>query len=247
MKNEVEAILPFAESDTPKSKQIEIMFDKIAVHYDLLNRLMSFGLDKYWRKNSILSLADIAPKQILDIATGTGDLAIEAYKLLHPDMILGVDISANMLEIGRQKVFDAGLSDNIKFDIQNCANLQIPDNSFDAAIVAFGVRNFESLDTCLREILRVLRPSGRLMILELSSPTAFPFKQGYALYTKLIPLLGKLISRNQPAYKYLPESIKHFPEPDAMKELMTQSGFVNVLHKAYTFGVCTMFTGDKQK
>lgn len=242
---QVEKIVPFDSTDK-KSVQVEQMFDEIADHYDELNHTLSMGIDRNWRKKGILSLKNLNPKKVLDIATGTGDLAIDAYYRLQPDQILGIDISEGMMEIGRKKVAKLGLSDKITFEKQDCTNLQLPNNSFDAAIVAFGVRNFENLDKGLQEILRVLRPGGKLMILELTSPEHFPMKQAYIFYSKLvIPTIGKFISRNKAAYNYLPKSIAVFPQGKTMIAIMEKNGFKNTTFKLFTFGICTMYSGTK--
>ncbi|MDR1370532.1 MAG: bifunctional demethylmenaquinone methyltransferase/2-methoxy-6-polyprenyl-1,4-benzoquinol methylase UbiE [Dysgonamonadaceae bacterium] len=241
----VEKIVPYNSSDR-KSTQVEQMFDEIAGHYDELNHTLSMGIDRRWRKKGILSLKDLNPQKILDIATGTGDLAIDAYNSLQPDQILGIDISEGMMEIGRRKVAKLGLSDKITFEKQDCTGLQLPDNSFDAAIVAFGIRNFENLDKGLQEILRILRPNGKLMILELTTPEYFPMKQAYFIYSKLvIPTLGKFISKNKTAYNYLPKSIAAFPQGKTMAGVLKKNGFKTPTFKRFTFGTCTMYTGIK--
>ncbi|MDR2843470.1 MAG: bifunctional demethylmenaquinone methyltransferase/2-methoxy-6-polyprenyl-1,4-benzoquinol methylase UbiE [Candidatus Symbiothrix sp.] len=241
----IEKILPYVADNTSKSAQVEQMFDEIASQYDLLNHTLSLGIDKYWRKKGILTLKLLAPCQLLDVATGTGDLALEAYRLLKPEKIVGIDISEKMMNIGREKIAKAGLSDRIDFAWQNCSELQLSDNTFDAAIVAFGVRNFENLDKSLQEILRVLRPGGKLMILELSSPEYFPMKQGYRIYSTIIPLVGKWISRNTVAYQYLPKSIHAFPQNKEMVAILEKNGFVNVRYQKLSFGICTMYLGSK--
>ena len=240
-----EKILPYDKNDASKSVQIERMFDEIATQYDLLNHTLSFGIDKRWRKKGILSLKSIAPKNILDVATGTGDLAVEAYRLLRPDKILGIDISEGMKDIGREKIAKLGLSDNIEFEWQNASELTLNSDSFDAAMVAFGIRNFENLDKGLQEIYRVLRPGGKLMILELSSPEHFPMKQGYQIYSKLIPIVGRFISKNKVAYHYLPESIRAFPQNAEMADILRKNGFSDVSYQKLTLGVCTLYLGSK--
>jgi demethylmenaquinone methyltransferase/2-methoxy-6-polyprenyl-1,4-benzoquinol methylase len=244
MTYKAEKIVPYASNNAPKSEQVEQMFDEIAGKYDLLNHTLSLGIDKCWRRKGILTLKDLNPSKILDIATGTGDLALEAYRLLKPEKILGIDISEKMMDVGRKKVVQAGLSEKIGFEWQNCTALQLEDNAFDAAIVAFGIRNFENLDKSLQEILRVLRPGGRLMILELSTPEYFPMKQGYWIYSKLIPLIGQWISRNNAAYKYLPQSIAAFPQNAGLAKILEKNGFTAVKYQKLTFGVCTMYVGS---
>lgn len=245
MTNKAEKLLPYQSTES-KGIQVERMFDSIAENYDTLNHTLSMGIDKGWRKKSILSLKERNPQKILDIATGTGDLAIDAFSRLKPETILGIDISEGMMDIGRQKVSKLGLSDKILFEKQDCMALDIPDNSFDAAIVAFGVRNFENLDQGLKEILRVLKPNGQLMILELSTPEHFPMKQGYWLYSRLfIPTVGRLISKDKVAYKYLPKSIEAFVQGKEMVEILSKNGFRNAKCKTYTFGICSMYLGEK--
>lgn len=242
----VEEILPYATHHAPKSVQVEQMFDEIAGRYDLLNHTLSFGIDKYWRRKGILALKKLAPQRILDIATGTGDLALEACRLLKPCKVLGVDISMKMMEIAKEKIARAGLSRVIDFDCQNCIDLQEETDSFDAVMVAFGIRNFENLDKGLQEIHRVLRQGGRLMILELSSPEYFPMKQGYQIYSGLIPFIGNWIARHNTAYRYLPKSIKAFPQNAGMAAILSKNGFVDVRYQKFTFGVCTMYLGSKK-
>ena len=242
----VEKVLPDSKNEASKGIQVEKMFDDIAGQYDLLNHTLSFGIDRYWRKKGIKTLKSIQPKKILDIATGTGDLAIQAFPLLSPEKILGVDISEGMMQVGREKVAEIGLQNQIEFEKQDCTNLTFEDNSFDAAMVAFGVRNFEDLDKGLQEILRVLCVGGKLMILELSSPEYFPMKQAYQLYSKLIiPTLGRLISKSVTAYHYLPNSIAAFPQNAGLKAILEKNGFKDVCYKKLTFGLCTLYVGTK--
>ena len=236
-----EKIVPYEKTDSPKHIQIEQMFDEISGQYDFLNHTLSMGLDKIWRKKGILALKEYAPKIILDIATGTGDLAIEAYKLLKPEKILGIDISEKMMEVGKEKVAKAGLTGIIDFERQNCTDLQLESDTFDAAIVAFGVRNFEDLDKGLQEIHRILRSGGVLMILELTSPEHFPMKQGYQIYSTLIPKIGQFISRSKEAYKYLPKSISAFPQNAEMVEILKKNGFSEAKFKKMSGGVCSMY------
>ena len=221
------------------------MFDEIAPKYDNLNHTLSFGIDHYWRKKGIQALQSLAPKSIVDIAIGTGDLALEAYRLLHPEHILGIDISEKMMAVGKEKVLRRGLSEKITFERQDCTNLQLDDNTFDAAMVAFGVRNFENLDSALQQILRILRPGGKLMILELTTPEYFPLKQGYQLYSKFIPLIGRCFSKDSAAYHYLPKSIEAFPQNQALTAILERNGFATVEYRSLTFGICTLYLGSK--
>ncbi|MDR3094350.1 MAG: bifunctional demethylmenaquinone methyltransferase/2-methoxy-6-polyprenyl-1,4-benzoquinol methylase UbiE [Bacteroidales bacterium] len=238
-----EKVLPYSDNGASKDIQVAKMFDEIAPRYDLLNHALSFGIDRYWRKKGIRSLQDICPAKILDIATGTGDLAIQACKMLKPAHIIGIDISDGMMQIGKEKVATVGLTDVISFEQQDCTAMNFADHSFDAAMIAFGIRNFADIDSGLREILRVLRPGGKLMILELSTPEYFPMKQLYHLYSAIIPLAGRCISRSKAAYRYLPKSIAAFPQNAKMKAIMEQTGFNKVTYQKMTFGVCTMYTG----
>jgi demethylmenaquinone methyltransferase/2-methoxy-6-polyprenyl-1,4-benzoquinol methylase len=245
MTYKAEKIVPYPE-DAPKHVQIEKMFDAIAGQYDVLNHLLSFGIDRYWRKKGILSLKSLRPKKLLDIATGTGDLALQAYRLLQPQAIAGIDISEGMMQIGRQKAAELGLSDVITFEKHDCRQLGMEPDSFDAAMVAFGVRNFGDLDKSLQEILRVLRPGGKLMILELSSPEYFPMKPLYRLYSQtIIPLVGRMVSKNKTAYRYLPRSVAAFPQNREMQTILEKNGFGNVCYQKLTGGICTMYVGEK--
>ena len=240
-----EKIVPYESNEAPKHVQIEQMFDEIAGQYDFLNHALSMGLDKYWRKKGILSLKAFEPQSILDVATGTGDLALDAYRLLKPERILGIDISEKMMAVGREKAAKAGLSGIIDFERHNCTCLQLNSNTFDAAIVAFGIRNFEDLDKGLQEIRRVLYPGGRLMILELSSPEYFPMKQGYRIYSELIPIIGCRVSRNKSAYKYLPKSISAFPQNAEMAAILEKNNFFDVAYRKLTGGICTLYLARK--
>ncbi|HCO68499.1 MAG TPA: bifunctional demethylmenaquinone methyltransferase/2-methoxy-6-polyprenyl-1,4-benzoquinol methylase UbiE [Dysgonomonas sp.] len=245
MTYQAEKVVPY-ESSENKGAQVERMFDSIAENYDTLNHTLSMGIDRGWRKKGLLSLKDLNSQNILDIATGTGDLAIQAFQLLRPEHITGIDISEGMMDVGRKKVSQAGLSDKISFERQDCMALDIADNSYEAAIVAFGVRNFEDLDKGIREILRVLKPGGRLMILELSTPMSFPMKQAYWLYSRLfIPTIGRLISKDNTAYSYLPKSIEAFVQGRDMVNVLLKNGFKKAHFKTYTFGICSMYLAEK--
>lgn len=240
-----ESILPYNEEEQ-KGLQVERMFDTIAGKYDLLNHTLSFGIDKLWRRRGIAYLRPFAPKQILDIATGTGDLAIQLQRQLHPDHIIGADLSEGMMEEGRQKVEKAGLSAHITFERQDCTALTYEDNRFDAVTAAFGVRNFERIEQGIAEMYRVLKPGGHLMILELSTPEHFPMAQSYHLYSSVfIPLIGRVLAHNKAAYHYLPASIKVVPQGRVMTELLQRVGFKEAHAQTFTFGVCSMYTGTK--
>ena len=240
-----ESIKPYNE-DEKKSVQVERMFDNIAPAYDQLNHTLSWGIDKSWRKKAIKWLKPFQPQRMMDVATGTGDFAIQACRVLNPKELIGTDISEGMMNVGRQKVKDAGLEGRISFAKEDCTALTFPDNRFDAITVAFGVRNFEDLDKGLREIHRVLDTNGKLVILELSEPDWFPMKQLYALYSKVvIPTLGKLLSKDRSAYTYLPQSIKAFPQGEVMKEIILKAGFSQANFKRLTLGICTLYTATK--
>ena len=240
-----ESIKPYNE-DEKKSVQVERMFDNIAPAYDQLNHTLSWGIDKSWRKRAINWLKPFQPQRMMDVATGTGDFAIQACRVLNPKELIGTDISEGMMNVGRQKVKDAGLEGRISFAKEDCTALTFPDNRFDAITVAFGVRNFEDLDKGLREMHRVLDTDGKLVILELSEPDWFPMKQLYALYSKVvIPTLGKLLSKDRSAYTYLPQSIKAFPQGEVMKEIILKAGFREANFKRLTLGICTLYTATK--
>lgn len=240
-----EDIKPY-NSDENKGKQVEKMFDNIASAYDKLNHTLSLGIDKRWRKKAINYLKPFAPKKMMDVATGTGDFAIQAYKMLQPDELLGTDISEGMMNVGRGKVNKLGLSDKIKFKKEDCTSLSLPNDSFDAITVAFGIRNFENLDKGLKEMYRVLNNDGHLVILELSEPEQFPMKQLYSIYSKVvIPTLGKLLSKDNSAYSYLPKSIKAFPQGEVMRRIIEKAGFKKVEFKRLTFGICTLYLASK--
>ena len=240
-----ESVKPYNEEEK-KSVQVERMFDNIAPAYDQLNHTLSWGIDKSWRKRAINWLKPFQPQRMMYVATGTGDFAIQACRVLNPKELIGTDISEGMMNVGRQKVKDAGLEGRISFAKEDCTALTFPDNRFDAITVAFGVRNFEDLDKGLREMHRVLDTDGKLVILELSEPDWFPMKQLYALYSKVvIPTLGKLLSKDRSAYTYLPQSIKAFPQGEVMKEIILKAGFREANFKRLTLGICTLYTATK--
>ena len=241
-----EKVRPQGYGDGSKREQVEQMFDHIAPTYDRLNRTMSMGIDRSWRKKALKALKPHAPQQMLDVATGTGDFAILACSLLHPAQLTGIDISEGMMEVGREKVKAAGLEQTIRFEKQDCTQRTFADETFDAVTVAFGIRNFEHLDRGLSEMCRVLRSGGHLVILELSAPEQFPMKQLYRLYAGcFIPTVGRLISRDRSAYTYLPESIQAFPQGEVMQEVIRKAGFTKVNFKRLTFGVCTLYIAEK--
>lgn len=240
-----EQIKPYSR-EGKKSEQVEQMFDNIAPAYDRLNHTLSMGIDRRWRKKAINTLRPFHPKQMMDVATGTGDFAILACLELNPDSLIGTDISEGMMNVGREKVKQAHLSDKISFAREDCTSLSFSDNLFDAITVAFGIRNFDGLDQGLKEMCRVLKPGGHLVILELTTPDRFPMKQLFAVYSKaVIPLLGKLISKDHSAYTYLPESIQAFPQGEVMQEVIRRAGFSQVNFKRLTFGICTLYVATK--
>ena len=240
-----EQILPY-NNEEHKTTQVRRMFDSIAGTYDQLNHTLSLGIDKIWRRKGIAFLRPFSPASSLDIATGTGDLAISMHRRLKADRIIGADISEGMMEVGRQKVAEAGLSDHITFEYQDCTALTYPDNSFDAVTAAFGVRNFENIEQGITEMYRVLKPGGHLMILELSSPVHFPMKQLYNIYSKVvIPTVGRLLSKEHTAYSYLPASIKVVPQGKVMTDLLSRVGFSEARSHTFTFGICSLYTGSK--
>lgn len=222
------------------------MFNDIAFRYDFLNRFMSLGIDIYWRKVALHQLKKLKPRYILDVATGTGDLAIMANKMLQPDKILGIDISEGMLSFGREKVAKAGLADKITLELGDSETISAPDTTFDAITVAFGVRNFENLEKGLSEMWRVLKPGGKLVILEFSNPTIFPIKQLYNTYFRYItPLIGKFVSKSKAAYEYLPSSVKAFPQGEVMVNILKNTGFQDVTCKTLTFGICSVYSASR--
>ncbi len=222
------------------------MFDNISGNYDGLNRVISFGIDTRWRKKVLRMVSDKNPQAILDIATGTGDLAILMAQTNAP-RIIGIDISSGMLEVGRKKVAHAKLSERIELTQADSENLPFEDNTFDAITVAFGIRNFENLDKGLTEILRVLKPGGLFVVLETSNPTKFPFRQGYFFYTKyLLPVIGKIFSKDNAAYGYLSESASVFPFGEALNNILRKNGFIDVTALPQTFGVATIYSASKK-
>lgn len=222
------------------------MFDEIAGKYDFLNRFLSVGIDVYWRKTMLKKLKHLQPKTILDVATGTGDVAIMAERILKPDQIIGIDISVGMLDLGRDKINQKKLSDIITLQTGDSENIQFPDNHFDAVTVAFGVRNFENLEKGLSEILRVLKPGGQLCVLEFSKPNLPGIEQLYHLYLGIIaPEIAKMISRNKKAYAYLNDSVRAFPEGKAFTAIMEKTGFNEVTCKRLSLGISSLYTGRK--
>lgn len=238
-------VTPYKDSGLGKKEQVAQMFDTISGNYDGLNRVISFGIDVKWRKKVLAMVSAKNPQSVLDIATGTGDLAILMSQTGATE-IIGLDLSAGMLEVGRNKIAERNLSDKIQMVQGDSENLPFEDNRFDAITVAFGVRNFETLEKGLAEILRVLKPGGIFVILETSVPTKFPFKQGYAFYTKLIlPAIGRLFSKDRSAYAYLSESASVFPYGEKLNNILRQVGFIDVKHAPQTMGVATIYSASK--
>lgn len=239
-----EQIKPYS-SDGEKTQQVEQMFDHIAPTYDLLNHSLSWGIDRSWRRAAIDSLRPYRPQRILDVATGTGDFAILAAKLLEPEALLGVDLSEGMMEVARQKVEREELQDVIRFQKEDCLNLSFPNGSFDALTVAYGIRNFSDLDCGLREMHRVLRPGGRLVIVELTAPRHFPMRQLFWLYSHVwMPLIGRLVSKDSRAYSYLPATMEAFPQGEEMRQILMRAGFSDVNFRRFTFGLSTLYTAE---
>jgi demethylmenaquinone methyltransferase/2-methoxy-6-polyprenyl-1,4-benzoquinol methylase len=235
-------IKPYKNSDLGKKEQVAKMFDAISKNYDGLNRVISLGIDIKWRKKVVKIVGENNPKQILDIATGTGDLALMMAKL-NPEKIIGLDISEGMLAVGKEKIAKVNLSKKIEMVVGDSEEMPFNDDTFDAITVSFGVRNFANLDKGIQEIARVLKPSGVLVILETSNPTKFPFKQGYKLYTNLfLPVIGKLFSKDKVAYSYLSESANSFPFGTAFNNILQKNGFTHTEDKPVTFGVATIYT-----
>ena len=240
-----EKVKPYKDSDASKKEQVTEMFDTISNEYDGLNRVISFGIDVKWRNKVVKIVGNKQPENILDIATGTGDLAIN-LAATNAKEIIGLDISNGMLEVGRKKITSKKLENIISLVIGDSENLPFEDNTFDAITVAFGVRNFENLEKGLTEINRVLKPGGTFVVLETSVPTKFPFKQGYQLYSRyILPTIGKLFSKDKVAYKYLSESAAVFPFGEAFNNILKKTGFIRVENKPQTLGVATIYVASK--
>ncbi|TDT39494.1 demethylmenaquinone methyltransferase/2-methoxy-6-polyprenyl-1,4-benzoquinol methylase [Maribacter spongiicola] len=240
-----EKVTPYKDSDLGKKEQVTKMFDTISKNYDGLNRVISFGIDIKWRKKVVEILKKEQPNSILDIATGTGDLAI-ALISTGAKKIVGLDISPGMLSVGKDKVKEKNLNNTIEMVVGDSENLLFEDNSFDAVTVSFGVRNFETLEKGMAEILRVLKPNGSLVVLETSVPTKTPYKQGYHFYTKnILPIIGKLFSKDNSAYGYLSESASVFPHGENFNNILREIGFIDVTNKPQTFGVASIYVAKK--
>ncbi|MDQ3049788.1 MAG: bifunctional demethylmenaquinone methyltransferase/2-methoxy-6-polyprenyl-1,4-benzoquinol methylase UbiE [Bacteroidota bacterium] len=242
-KNKSSTVTPYGIKGQSKKEEVATMFNNIAARYDFLNHVLSMGIDKGWRRKAVAYFRDNPPAHLLDIATGTADFAISALKI-NPGKITGVDISEGMLEMGRKKIREKGLEDKIELVYGDSEQLPFPAHTFDAAMVAFGVRNFADLDKGLKDIHRVLRPGGKLVILEFSSPSAFPVKQLYWTYFRcVLPVIGRLISKDSAAYTYLPESVKAFPDGNLFLERLAGAGFHHTWQKQLTFGIASIYCG----
>lgn len=238
-------VKPYGSDDKTKKAEVREMFNNISAKYDFLNHFLSVGIDKLWRKKAIKQLRSIKPKAIIDIASGTGDFAIESLSL-HPTRVVGVDISEGMLEVGRTKMLKKHVDHIVSMEVGDSENLKYTDNEFDALTVGFGVRNFQDLEKGLSEMLRVVRPGGKLVILEFSKPKAFPVKQYYGFHSKyVIPFFGKMISKDSSAYTYLPESIQAFPEGKDFEEIMKKVGYKEVYSLLCSGGIATIYVGTK--
>lgn len=239
-------IKPYNEEGETKKGEVKQMFNTIAPKYDFLNHFLSLGIDKRWRKKAIRTLSDIDNLVLLDVATGTGDMAIKAHKMLGCKVV-GTDLSAGMLEVARTKVAEAGFANDISLAEADSENLPFEDNKFDAITVAFGVRNYENLDRGLSEMARVIKKHGRMVILEFSKPTSFPFKQLYMFYFKhILPIFGGLVSRDKKAYEYLPQSVLAFPDGDDFEQHLIMVGVTPLKRIKLTCGIATIYVGEKQ-
>lgn len=240
-------VVPDKQSALSKKEQVAEMFNDIAFRYDFLNRTLSGGLDVRWRKKALSFLKDKQPQSLLDVATGTADVAIMACRMLKPQKIVGIDISEGMLELGRKKVAEQGMEHTIELLKGDSETINFPDNSFDAVTVAFGVRNFEDLEKGLAEIWRVLKPGGRLIVLEFSKPKWFLAKAFYNVYMKTVaPNMGKLFSKNRHAYEYLDASIKKFPEGKQFLTILDSLGYHSLQYKPLSLGICSIYCGEKK-
>jgi len=238
-------VIPYKDSSLGKKEQVTQMFDTISKNYDGLNRVISFGIDIKWRERVVNLLKKKQPKTILDIATGTGDLAINLVKT-NAEKITGLDISPGMLEVGKEKIAKKKLSNTIDMIVGDSENLPFKENTFDAVTVAFGVRNFENLEKGLTEIYRVLKPTGTFVVLETSVPTKTPFKQGYHFYIKnILPTIGRIFSKDDVAYEYLSESAAIFPHGEAFNNILQKIGFIGIENKPQTFGVASIYVATK--
>jgi len=238
-------VTPYSNKELSKKEEVRLMFNNIASRYDFLNHFLSLGIDRLWRKKAISLLKNDSPKKILDVATGTGDFAIQSLSL-NPDHITGIDISDKMLDVGNVKLVKKGLENKIKLQVGDSENLSFEDNYFDAATVGFGVRNFENLEKGLKEVQRVLKPSAKFVILEFSKPSSFPFKQIYYFYfTKILPFIGSSVSKDKRAYSYLHESVNTFPEGNDFLKILGSCGFKETSQIKLMNGIASIYVGKK--
>jgi demethylmenaquinone methyltransferase / 2-methoxy-6-polyprenyl-1,4-benzoquinol methylase len=245
----MEKVVKPYEAEGSKKQQVSQMFDNISKHYDFLNHFLSLGIDKIWRRKMIAELVEVQPKSILDVATGTGDVAINTLKQLKINdlHIVGLDISPEMLNVGKKKIITEGFADRIDMVVGDSENLGFHDNKFDAITVAYGVRNFENLERGLSEMQRVLKPNGKLVVLEFSRPRVFPFRQLFNFYFKnILPSIGKLTSKDNRAYSYLYESVQAFPDGDNFLNVLEKTGFKNTKCASLTLGICSIYTAYKK-
>jgi len=240
-----EQVKPYSDAEE-KGGQVERMFDNIASSYDTLNHRMSWNIDKWWRRKAIARLRPYSPQSILDVATGTGDFALQAARDLRPQQLLGTDISEGMMQVGKEKAKEASLDGIISFKREDCMQMTLDTGSFDAVTSAFGIRNFPDLDKGLKEMCRVLKPGGHLCVLELSAPQRFPMKQLFHVYSHTVmPFLGRLISKDGKAYDYLTRSIEAFPQGETVVQALLKAGFKEASFTRLTFGICTLYFGTK--
>lgn len=239
-------VVPYQDSRLGKKEQVADMFNSIAYRYDFLNRFLSAGIDVWWRRKAISQLKSLSPKKMLDVATGTADVALVAWRMLQPETITGIDISEGMLELGRKKIEKLGLADRICLEKGDSETLRFADNHFDAITVAFGVRNFQDLEKGLKEMHRVLQPGGKLVILEFSKADAGGLSALFRFYmNRITPAIGKLFARNKDAYQYLNDSVQAFPEGITFLNIMNEAGFTQTYLKKLSFGICTIYCGSK--
>ena len=239
-----ESITPYSQGG--KAQQVEQMFDNIAPTYDVLNHRLSWNIDKYWRRKAIRQLIPHRPQTLLDVATGTGDFAIQAHDMMPDTHITGIDISQGMMDVGKQKVQQLGIADHICFERQDCTAMTYPEATFDAVTAAFGIRNFADLDKGLSEMCRVLKTGGHLCIIELTTPVSFPMRQLFHIYAHtVLPLYGRLISKDTEAYSYLTKTIEAFPQGEQMVGILRKAGFSEASFRRLTFGICTLYTATK--
>lgn len=239
-------VVPYEDSKLNKKQQVAEMFNSIAHRYDFINRFLTAGIDVRWRKKAIMLLKDIKPQTMLDVATGTGDVALLSYQLLHPKKIVGIDISEGMLQLGRQKVANAHLESVIELQSGDSETINYPNDTFDAITVAFGVRNFENLEKGLSEMLRVLKPGGKLVVLEFSRPKNIIFRAMCNFYENVIvPTAGNMFARNKSAYAYLNKSAKVFPERKNFTDILQRVGYKNTYYKPLSLGICCMYCAGK--